>query len=181
MHTQIHTQYRQLCFVPQETLVIHSTWVWISRLLWTYFLHIKNIMNLRSFLLFLSFFLPFPSHSIPFHEAKSSNQWSSMFWLAYFTQEILDNKSWLKCQNSFKYLPLLMITTAALKICCPWYHLHSHRNINLQVSKKVFNSGLWGLWRNTQLFCLMLPDSIIGLTWWNKLFFFHEAYLVPHY
>lgn len=39
--------------------------------------------------------------------------------VVYFTQETFDIKAWLKYQNSFKYLSLLMITTAALDKLLP--------------------------------------------------------------
>lgn len=39
--------------------------------------------------------------------------------VVHFTQETFDIKAWLKYQNSFKYLSLLTITTAALKKLLP--------------------------------------------------------------
>lgn len=39
--------------------------------------------------------------------------------VVYFTQETFDIKAWLKYQNSFKYLSLLMIATAALDKLLP--------------------------------------------------------------
>lgn len=79
----------------------------------------------------------------------------------YFTQ------AWLKYQNSFKYLSLLMITTAALKSCCPWYHLHSHRNINRWEARVYKRYSSRGTGETHSFILLMLHNSIIRLTCWN--------------